>query len=110
MGGLVKGDVVVIPFPFSDFSASKRRPAVVVAVPPGRDVIVAQITTNPSSPSPAIPIAPNDFISGQLNRLSFARPTIVLAVDPAVILYKVGSLTESKLREINSVLIGFLSV
>jgi mRNA interferase MazF len=27
----VKGDVVVIPFPFSDLSASKRRPALVVA-------------------------------------------------------------------------------
>jgi len=109
MGGLVKGDVVVIPFPFSDFSASKRRPAVVVAVPPGRDVIVAQITTNPSSPAPAVPVAPADFVSGQLMHLSYARPTIVLAVDPAIILYKVGSLTETKLQEINSVLIGFLS-
>ena len=31
MERLVKGDVVVLPFPFSDLSASKKRPAVVVA-------------------------------------------------------------------------------
>ena len=29
MGRFVKGDVVVVPFPFSDLSASKRRPALI---------------------------------------------------------------------------------
>jgi len=36
----VKGDVVVIPFPFSDLSQSKRRPALVVATLEGDDVIL----------------------------------------------------------------------
>ena len=31
MAGFVKGDVVVIPFPFSDLSQTKRRPALVLA-------------------------------------------------------------------------------
>lgn len=31
MGGFIKGDVVVVPFPFSDLSNSKRRPAIVLA-------------------------------------------------------------------------------
>lgn len=31
MGKFVKGDVVVVPFPFSDLSAAKRRPALVIA-------------------------------------------------------------------------------
>jgi len=41
MEGLVKGDVVVIPFPFSDLSASKKRPAIVVSNLAGDDQIVA---------------------------------------------------------------------
>ena len=28
MAGFMKGDVVVVPFPYSDLSQSKRRPAV----------------------------------------------------------------------------------
>jgi len=36
----VKGDVVVIPFPFSDLSQSKRRPALVLAALEGDDVIL----------------------------------------------------------------------
>ncbi len=35
MEGSVKGDVVIVPFPFSDLSTVKRRPALVVAVPAG---------------------------------------------------------------------------
>jgi len=31
VGRFVRGDVVVVPFPFSDLSANKRRPALVIA-------------------------------------------------------------------------------
>jgi len=31
MGKFVKGDIVVTPFPFSDLSANKKRPALIVA-------------------------------------------------------------------------------
>ena len=44
MGAFVKGDVVVAPFPFSDLSATKKRPALVVATLTGDDVILCQIT------------------------------------------------------------------
>ncbi len=44
MGKFVKGDVVVINFPFSDLSGVKRRPELVVANLHGDDVILCQIT------------------------------------------------------------------
>jgi len=40
MGKFVKGDVVIIPFPFSDLSGGKKRPVFVVADLPGDDIIV----------------------------------------------------------------------
>ena len=46
MGKFVKGDVVVIPFPFSDLTGKKRRPAFVVSVLPGDDIILCQITSS----------------------------------------------------------------
>ena len=45
MGKFIKGDVVVILFPFSDLSGSKRRPALVLADINGDDVILSQITS-----------------------------------------------------------------
>jgi len=45
MARFVKGDVVVIPFPFSDLSQAKRRPALVLAELEGNDRILCQITS-----------------------------------------------------------------
>jgi mRNA interferase MazF len=45
-----QGDVVLVPFPFTDLSDSKIRPAIVVSnklVNRSDDVILAQITTQP---------------------------------------------------------------
>ena len=43
MAGFVKGEIVVLPFPFSDLSAAKRRPALVLADLQGQDIILCQI-------------------------------------------------------------------
>lgn len=45
MAAFVKGDIVIVPFPFSDLSQSKRRPALVVAKLTGDDLILCQITS-----------------------------------------------------------------
>lgn len=44
MEKFVKGDVVVVPFPFSDLTEAKRRPALVLAELDGEDRILCQIT------------------------------------------------------------------
>lgn len=45
MGKFVKGDIIVLPFPFSNLSSSKRRPALVLADVEGDDIILCQITS-----------------------------------------------------------------
>ena len=45
MAKFVKGDIVVVPFPFSDLTNSKRRPALVITELTGDDVILCQITS-----------------------------------------------------------------
>jgi mRNA interferase MazF len=52
----VKGDVVVVPLPFSDLSAIKHRPALVVAPLSGADLILCQITSRAKFDNYAIPI------------------------------------------------------
>ncbi|WP_242716914.1 hypothetical protein [Microcoleus vaginatus] len=45
MATFVKGDVVVVPFPFSDLTQAKRRPALILATLEGKDLILCQITS-----------------------------------------------------------------
>ena len=68
----LKGDVVIVPFPFSDLTRSKRRPALVVAKLPGDDLILCQITSRDKDDPDAVAFATEDFASGGIERPSFA--------------------------------------
>jgi mRNA interferase MazF len=74
MGAFAAGQVIVLPFPFSDLSRSKHRPALLLAEAGRGDWIACQITSNPYSDARAVEITSADFIAGSLQRASYARP------------------------------------
>lgn len=96
MEKLIKGDVIVFPYPFTDFSSNKRRPALVVATPEGNDLIVCQITSQVHFDKYSIKLSNFDFENGKLNLLSYIRPNKLISIDKNIILYKIGNLTQEK--------------
>jgi mRNA interferase MazF len=98
MATFVKGDIVIVPFPFSDLTQAKRRPALVVANLEGDDLILCQITSKAIRDTYAIPIESADFETGSLNQASNIRPNRLFTADQGIILYKVGSLGPDKLK------------
>ena len=68
------GSVVLIPFPFSDLSESKLRPAVVLAEISREDFVCCQVTSNPYADPNAVELTEEDFAEGTLKRVSYARP------------------------------------
>ncbi|HJH31329.1 MAG TPA: type II toxin-antitoxin system PemK/MazF family toxin [Methanosarcinaceae archaeon] len=109
MERLVKGDVVVIPFPFSDLSASKRRPALVVADLGGNDVILCQITSVARNDRFSIPLTRSDFNEGKLKLESRIRPNRLFTADRSIIEYKAGTLTNEKVKVIEQTLIDIFT-
>ena len=105
MGRFVKGDVVVVPFPFSDLSQSKRRPALVLAELNGDDLILSQITSQNIYDSYSIKIENHDFSEGSLNRTSNIRPNKIFTADENIILYKVGHLNSERMNEVTNKII-----
>jgi mRNA-degrading endonuclease toxin of MazEF toxin-antitoxin module len=95
----LRGDVVVVPFPFSDLRDSKRRPALVLASLDGDDLILCQITSRHSRDRHAIPLQDADFASGGLRRASYLRPNQLFTADQVLILYRIGALQPAKLDE-----------
>lgn len=100
MARFVKGDVVVVPFPFSDLTQTKRRPALVVAELQGDDLILCQITSRLITDQYAILIDNSDFSSGSLRQSSNVRPNRLFTADKQIILYRVGNLKPEKVNEI----------
>ena len=100
MEKFVKGDVVVLPFPFSDLSASKKRPALVIAALDGDDIILCQITSKARTDNYSIILNNSDFKQGNLNLTSIIRPNRLFTADKSIVLYKIGSLKDKKLKEV----------
>lgn len=105
MEELVKGDVVVIPFPFSDLSKSKKRPALAVANLHGDDIILCQITSEARTDDYSIVLADNDFKNGTLNLTSIIRPNRLFTADKSIVLYKIGSINGTKIKEVENKII-----
>ncbi len=108
MARFVKGDVVVLPFPFSDLSHAKRRPALVLAEFEGDDLLLCQITSQRFTDSSAIPIDENDFETGTLKRKSYVRPIRLFTADRQIVLYRVGHVRAEKIKEVVERIINIL--
>lgn len=100
MAGFVKGDVVVVPFPFSDLTQVKRRPALVVAELMGDDLVLCQITSQALRDQYAVLLRADDFESGGLRQISNVRPNRLFTADAHLVLYSAGHLRRVKLDEV----------
>jgi mRNA interferase MazF len=107
MERFIKGDVVVVPFPFSDLTKAKRRPALVIAELEGDDLILCQITSHSIRDKYAVSINENDFETGTLRQRSNVRPNRIFTADRHIILYRVGHL---KLEKINQIIERIVSI
>ncbi|MBM4285382.1 MAG: type II toxin-antitoxin system PemK/MazF family toxin [Deltaproteobacteria bacterium] len=92
MARFIKGDVVVVPFPFSDLTDTKRRPALVITALEGNDVILSQITSQFVKDRYSFEIGDQDFQEAGLNKKSNVRPNRLFTADSFIIIKKVGSL------------------
>ena len=100
MAKFMKGDVVVVPFPFSDLTQAKRRPALVLSALEGDDLILCQITSQYTRDNYAISLTDKDFQTGSLKQPSNVRPNRIFTADSHIVLYRVGGLRVEKLNEI----------
>ncbi|MDJ0660058.1 MAG: type II toxin-antitoxin system PemK/MazF family toxin [Crocosphaera sp.] len=109
MARFIRGEVVVIPFPFSDLSQSKRRPALVICDLQDNDIILCQITSQRKNDPYEILLTNQDFQSGELNRKSYIRPNRIFTADQNLIIYKIGQIEPTKLDEVINKIIEIIS-
>jgi mRNA interferase MazF len=108
MERFVKGDVVVIPFPFSDLSANKKRPALVLTSFSGEDILLCQITSQCPDEKFAVSLKAMDFTTGSLPLDSFIRTSRLFTADNKLIIRKVGSISFERMDEVINSIIALL--
>ena len=92
--GYRAGDVIVVPFPYSDRLAQKRRPALVVSVPELHAlglIWAVMITSAKNAPQP-YDFAISDLARAGLGAPSVVRPTKIACLEPARVVRVAGRL------------------
>jgi len=92
MGVFAVGHVVLVPFPYADFTTFKKRPALVIGKAEFNNLILCQITSNAYTSQRALNLTDNDFEEGSLPVKSFVRPDKLFTVEQSIIETKLGSL------------------
>ena len=100
MERFVKGDIVVVPFPNTDLSPAKRRPAFVITSLEGDDVIICQITSKAHRDGYACSLRIEDMQRGALRQESAIRPNRLFTMYEGAILYKIGKVKDHKIDEV----------
>ncbi len=108
MGSPAVGEVVLVPFPFSDLSASKLRPALLLAHAGREDWLCLQITSRPYADPFAIEITSDDFAYGSLQRVSHIRPGKVFTAHQSLFQGSVGKIDPNKLEQVRSRLVELI--
>ena len=99
-------DIILIPFPFSDLSSSKVRPALVVSNNrynnQGHDVVVLAITSNLSLNPYKVFVNQSDLDTGFIPLKSAIRVDKPFSVLQDKVLKVLGTLTSKKLDEVTT--------
>ena len=98
-----KGDLVLIPFPFTNLSKTKVRPAVVLSSSlyhtTEPDLILGAITSNLAAASASVDYIIVDWRAANLRYPSAFKP-LVFTLEPSSVLYKIGELSSDDLTEV----------
>lgn len=112
----VRGEVVVVPFPFSTGMDYKRRPALIISPVPYRDTfdyfLCACSLTAEHGEHHLIEFNIDDFESNleySRQETSYIRPTTLFTIDGARVIKSLGKLSESKIDEVMAVVRGLVN-
>ena len=102
------GEIILVPFPFSDLSQAKLRPAVVLADAGRGDWILCQVTSNPYGDERAVHLTSSSFTSGALRSDSYARPGKLFTASRDLMVAQVARLTPEAYEQLVGALVSIL--
>jgi mRNA interferase MazF len=94
-----RGDLLLVPYPFSDLSASKRRPVLALTIPDSYgDFIALQVTSRPKLEH-TLALADSDLVHGALPVASFVRTDRIVTLNASLVVKVFGRVSERVLGE-----------
>ena len=107
------GEIVLVPFPYTDMSKSKLRPVLIISNTSynktSSDFVCCGITSNTSDKSRSILINNEDMVNNTLQKKSKIKFTNIYTLQKDLIEKRIGKLDSKKLDVVISSIINMIS-
>jgi mRNA interferase MazF len=105
------GDVVLVPFPFTDQTGAKKRPAVVVSSSGynsgRRDIVIMAITSQVREPLPFGETMVSDWQDGGLVKASVIKP-VFATIEQGLVIRNMGALSAADAKPLHKLIVQLL--
>src|SRR5271165_2448060 len=89
-----RGDLLLVPFPFSDLSATKRRPVLALTAPDGYGDFIALPVTSRARAEHAVSLTSAGLLRGALPRPSWIRTDRIVTLNASLVVKSVGRVSD----------------
>jgi mRNA interferase MazF len=111
-GGIIykQKDIILIPFPYSDLTGSKKRPAIIISNSKlkGNDFICCLVTSN--NPKEGLLIEKNSFKENKLPFKSWIKPQRIFTIDEKIIIKKLATINNKFYKKLEKEIIKYIAL
>src|SRR3989339_447818 len=94
-----RGDILIVNFPYTDLTNTKKRPAVVVKDLEGQNIILCQMSTKKHTLSKYEVLVRRSDCIGNIRFDSFVFTDIIATLHKGVIFEKIGSINDMSVKK-----------
>lgn len=102
-----RGDIVLVPFPFSDQTTAKKRPAVIISSSRyntvSKDIVIMAVTSQIEKSSDVGSCIIKDWKEAKLLKPSAIKPALS-SIEQTLVLKKLGALSLTDMNSLNAIL------
>jgi mRNA interferase MazF len=102
-----------MPFPYSDLTAVKKRPVLVISDEvynsAGNDIIICGVTSNPRRAPYSVIFENSDLVSGSIPSSSRIKTDKIFTLEKSGIIKKLAKLSDKKVNEVKDQMINIFA-
>ena len=99
-----QGEIIVVPFPFSDLSSVKQRPVLILSkiqdIEKSQDIVTCGITSNLKDSSHSVLIENNNLLEGTIPLKSRVKVDKLFSLDKNIIIKSVARLNKETFQKV----------
>ena len=100
-----QGEIIIVPFPFSDLSSIKNRPVLIISRSNNsEDIITCGLTSNLKDNKSSVLIDNSNLENGRIPKKSLIKVDKIFTLNKSIIKKKVGRINQEKFNEVKRVL------